>query len=359
MIDTASALISQNDSSPPEKNTPINLTETENTIQQDDYSSSINYPSFPSAKIASSPSKSKPATAFSTKTNPNTNTNTKPQSILQSSQTPSSLVNHDPYLSGPELRLLIYYWDSKNWTLDSLSWATSAELNALTSLTIMKSPPTTTKTANSATKPTNLAILKSALLDRVKSIMALKSRRSGYRDPKDDKTVKSLSIWVHAIIYLTSSALTSPKTGAIHQQSQDVTETLVLFLGYILSTPLLTQIMESSAFEMLVKEKSLDSILSVFVSKSNLDSLFEIVKGESLLFLLCNLIGLFQYAQKSGSCSVDPALFSKACSVLLEECGRFVSLKATSMSRFHPVFNVSFKFIIYPNLMVLTQNYMN
>ncbi|KAJ3331224.1 Ubiquitin-protein ligase E3B [Blyttiomyces sp. JEL0837] len=296
------------------------------------------------------------------------------------------------YISGPELILCVTFWDQKRWGKNPIVLAAAMESceRAADSLYIPRNTVSIRGKNRSIYRDITGTISQRdgsqaavAILQRVKLINAIRERQLKHVnvDPVDVKSAQSMSLWLNAllrilIVSLMPSAAGAPASSSGGVESSDsqaldasladleVQRRVSNFICEVLSTPLLVATLDSRGVEMLCKANVLELTLKIMMKKDVCRKMILAhVEGELALFFLGNLVELFKAERRrrglnnvsSPSAVVAPSSpawglkggsslseleedLVEVLIMLLDECRRHVSDKASNVARFHPVF---------------------
>ncbi|KAJ3352084.1 Ubiquitin-protein ligase E3B [Entophlyctis luteolus] len=210
------------------------------------------------------------------------------------------------YRSGSELLFLMTLFDKVKWK-DRESFA------ILIKGSLMENKELWTK-------------VHAALSLNVKLVAGLKkSKKHTSIQQDDEKKFKSLSLWLNAIIHL-CVVLLEPSS----------TSDWITIFNYILSVPLLVMHLEKPGQDCLSKANTFFNCVRV---RNEVDhspqSRFDFISGELSVFVLGNLIELYQ-KDKGWCLQKQSSKFDQETSAFIETS--YVKSKSSNMTRFHPVF---------------------
>jgi hypothetical protein len=238
----------------------------------------------------------------------------------------------NPYLSGTELRLCVIFWDLKRW---------GSDLAALTAVMAVRQAIMEDRGG--------FQLLKDASLHRVKMLYAIQHRKLKDRD--DEKKANSILLWLFATIHIgllcCTEKLPLPMV-AKDEHSRVVERNVIFFLTHVFSAPLLVKVLDSRCMELLKSSNILTRTLASINLEENIKMILKYAEGEVSLFLLGNVVELYRQTLWAAKQNHGDAPTSAADStlqqlvsfstLLLNDCRRYVSAKASNKARFHPVF---------------------
>ncbi|KAJ3157378.1 Ubiquitin-protein ligase E3B [Irineochytrium annulatum] len=224
----------------------------------------------------------------------------------------SGKTGDDFYLSGVELQFLVKAWNCRRWAKDTS--ATPAALVA----------------RQTVVDGGAMAVVGQALFRRSVLVASIRGRKA--RDAADEKRLRGLALWMNAALHVSVLACEMGDEG-----SERNLATLII---HILSIPMLCPAIDAQGLDLLYKGNILWRSLTLMAGTGVArDAVFKGCEGELSLFLLANLIDLYRLCElkKDPNTGEIRRLLIKVIAEVLDECGSYVSSKASNLSRFHPV----------------------
>ncbi|KAJ3108435.1 Ubiquitin-protein ligase E3B [Phlyctochytrium planicorne] len=234
-----------------------------------------------------------------------------PESSLSSSET-------SWYLTGPEVRFLVAFWDVSKW---------------------LKTPK-----SRSAALQSRYAVIDRGLFQliggasaqRIYVFLRLVAKKT--KTPGNDRLQRNTVLWLTATLRMSMLSLGRRSDGEIDNQEPY----LVLFLSYIVSVPFLCNVLDQGGLVDLTNGMNLAAAASLM---RNIPSLFagfiENVRGELALCFAANIAVLLKTAILDKKVTLSESSVQDIVWLLhqaLSDCNRYVMTSQTNKSKYHPVF---------------------
>ncbi|KAI8620764.1 hypothetical protein BC830DRAFT_1097505 [Chytriomyces sp. MP71] len=237
----------------------------------------------------------------------------------------SSDTNGSPYLSGPELRLLLLWIDKKHWLAHAKDAPPNVDLaHAFDELKF------------NLTSSADLWIsINKGMFLRVKLIASLRKHNTSAA------ALKSVVLWCNAVLHISLNLFSTSS----RPSDERLRDNWILFTNYVLSVPLLVTMLDKSGLDIMMRNQVLVSCICVLDSEADFKAArFENINGEISLFVLGNLIELIKADADMQAClesgrdsSCNFQVFFSTSTRLLNLCNSYVKSKSSNMTRFHPV----------------------
>lgn len=246
-------------------------------------------------------------------------------------------VEDAPYLTGPELRLLLVYMSPKTYVLNSAEqildgyWVMTGYNPKLKEIS---------QEILSDIKPYSL-IYKGAS-NRCSKVIKIREKAAKYSKgvlaESDRKTVNSITLWLTAVVRCALFVFENTVDQKNNQQSA-----MDGFLVHIVAVPNIMSIADKNCRDLIASKGVLQLVTKGRFVRSKADELCTLLGGDGCLFFVANMTNMYQLSMPSSN-TIDnfPEASDMASMVttMLEKIKPFVSATQRSgFSQYHPIFS--------------------
>ncbi|CAO3682753.1 unnamed protein product [Umbelopsis ramanniana] len=246
-------------------------------------------------------------------------------------------VEDAPYLTGPELRLLLVYMSPKTYVLNSAEqildgyWVMTGYNPKLKEIS---------QEILSGIKPYSL-IYKGAS-NRCSKVIKIREKAAKYSKgvlaESDRKTVNSITIWLTAVVRCALFVFENTVDQKNNQQSA-----MNEFLVHIVAVPNIMSIADKNCRDLIASKGVLQLVTKGLFVRSKADELCTLLGGDGCLFFVANMTNMYQLSMLSSNTIEnfpEASDMASMATTMLEKIKPFVSATQRSgISQYHPIFS--------------------